>query len=152
MEPISTALVAGTAKAAVTPIATLIKKVGPEAYAKLTAHFEKCFQGHVESTLDRCSKMKNILYKDNAVDFLSQYVNIYFTDRGENLLDENALMHCLEGNKILISGTAGAGKTMFLRWSAIELAKKMKNYKKIPLFLEMRYFQNEFSATKIKNY
>ena len=118
----------------------------------MTAKFEACFQGHVESTFDRCSKMKNILYRDNAVDFLEQYVNICLGVRNEAVPDADALGRVLNNEKLLITGTAGAGKTMFLRWSAIQLTTSMRKHHRIPLYLEMRYFLKESSSDGIEKY
>ncbi len=152
MEPISTALIAGSVKAASGPVSSLLKKYGPEVFASVTAKFEACFQGHVESTFDRCSKMKNILYRDNAVDFLEQYVNICLGVRNEAVPDADALGRVLNNEKLLITGTAGAGKTMFLRWSAIQLTTSMRKHHRIPLYLEMRYFLKESSSDGIEKY
>jgi predicted NACHT family NTPase len=152
LDPIGTALVAASVKEVVGPIAALIKSIGADAYNNLTSKFENCFQGHVEATLARCSKMKNILYRDQSVDFLSQYVNTNFAHHSVALEDKEALSRVICGDRILICGTAGAGKTMFMRWSAIELIRQIKSHGRVPLYLEMRYFEDAFEKESLEVY
>ena len=153
MEPLTTALSVAAAKAAMSPIAKFIKDQGLEQYNKITATFQNCFQGHVEHTLARCSKMKNILYRDLSVDFLSQYVNIEFSGpKSELLEDATAVSRAIGGERLLVCGTAGAGKTMFMRWSALHLIKNIKKHGRVPLFLEMRYFEEEYGKHPIEKY
>lgn len=152
MVAISTALITASGKAVAGPLVALITKLGPEAYAKLSSKFEGCFQGHVDATRARCSKMKNILYRDNAVDFLSQYENIEFSSEKLSFKDRDVLNLAITGERILISGTAGAGKTMFMRWSTLDLIDRMKNHGRVPMYLEMRYFQKEYVKQPLEKY
>jgi NACHT domain len=152
MNPIGSALVAAAAKDATGPIATVMKNLGVDAYNKLTSHFQRCFQGHVEATFARCSKMKNILYRDQSVDFISQYVNIIFSSSKKKIADRTALFRIRRGGRFLICGTAGAGKTMFMRWSALELINSITTHGRIPLYLEMRYFEDAFENESLDAY
>ena len=153
MATISTSLSAAAIKAAAGPVANFIKKVGVDQYNKIAATFEGCFQGHVETTEARCSKMKNILYRDQSVDFLSQYVNIQFgVPEGRRLSDVQAVSKAISSTPLLISGTAGAGKTMFMRWSALRLIGGMKSHGRVPLFLEMRYFEEDYHKLPLERY
>lgn len=154
LDPISTALAAAAVKEAAGPVANFFKSIGLDAYNKIVVTFEKCFQGHVEDTKKRCSTVKNILYRDESVDFLSQYVNIKFSSgRGHNSVsDLNAVSLALSGTRTLICGTAGAGKTMFMRWTALRIIDGMKVHGRIPLFLEMRFFEEEYHKSPLERY
>jgi hypothetical protein len=152
MEAIGSALVAAAAKEASGPIAALMKRMGADAYNKMTSLFQHCFQGHVEATFARCSKMKNILYRDQSVDFLSQYVNIEFHLSKRKIADRTALYRIRRGHRFLVCGTAGAGKTMFMRWSAMELINGISTHGRIPLYLEMRYFEGAFENESLEAY
>lgn len=152
MDPISTALAAAAMKATAGPAAKLAKAIGIDAYNILTSTFEKCFQGHLEDTLKRCSKMKNILYRDQSVDFETQYINVSFSALDKPVSDKLTLSKIISGERILICGTAGAGKTMFMRWSALELIRRVKQHGRIPLYLEMRYFDNNFEKEPLENF
>ena len=152
MDAIGSALVAAAAKEASGPIAALLKRMGADAYNKMTSLFQRCFQGHVEATFARCSKMKNILYRDQSVDFLSQYVNIEFHLSKKKISDRAALYRTRRGGRFLVCGTAGAGKTMFMRWSALELINSIATHGRIPLYLEMRYFEDGFENESLESY
>lgn len=153
MDPISTALAAAAVKEVAGPVAKFIKHWGIDAYSTLATKFEGCFQGHVDATRTRCEKMKNILYKDQSVEFLSQYVNIRFCTSRENIIEDSQVMSdIIGGTRFLICGTAGAGKTMFMRWSALQLIDRMKSHGRVPLFLEMRYFEEEYAKEPLEKY
>ncbi len=152
MDPIGSALVTAATKEAAGPMAALMKRMGADAYNKMTALFQRCFQGHIEATFARCSKMKNILYRDQSVDFLSQYVNIEFQLSNKKIADQAVLYRIRRGGHFLVCGTAGAGKTMFMRWSALELINNITTHGRIPLYLEMRYIEDEFDEESLEAY
>ncbi len=104
------------------------------------------------TTFARCSKIKNVLYRDQSVDFLTQYVNVILTQNKDDLTDLQSLTKVVYGEKILVCGTAGAGKTMFLKWAALELIKNISIYGRIPLYLEMRYLEEDFVNGAIEDY
>jgi hypothetical protein len=152
LDPIGAALVAASIKEAAGSVTNLIKTIGADAYSILTSKFENCFQGHVETTFARCSKMKNILYRDQSVDFLSQYVNIAFSLSDNEITDQEVLSRVKRGDRVLVCGTAGAGKTMFMRWSALELIHGIRSHGRVPLYLEMRYFEETFEKETLESY
>ena len=150
---IEESLLLAAAKQAITPAAKLLKAVGLENYRTLTAKFRGAFQGHLDFVVDRCSKIKNILYRDDSILLNSQYVNVSFsTGRGTSVSDSEALSAIIEGKRTLISGTAGAGKTMFMRWAALRLIAGAGNHGRIPLFLEMRYLEEDAVSAPLEKY
>lgn len=153
VDQISVALATATAKSAAKPAGLFIKEFGLDLYNSITASFQSCFQGHVSATYKRCSRMKNILYRDQSVDLLSQYVHNNFTDHNNHIVsDSQSVSKLISGDRLLICGTAGAGKTMFMRWSALTLIDGMKNTGRIPLFLELRYFEDVFLQSSLEEY
>ncbi|MBW4093040.1 MAG: NACHT domain-containing protein [Proteobacteria bacterium] len=92
------------------------------------------------------------LYRDQSVDFYSQYVNIIFSLSEKEITDQKALSQVIGGDRVLICGTAGAGKTMFMRWSALELIRQIKSHGRVPLYLEMRYFEDVFEKEPLESY
>jgi hypothetical protein len=152
MDAIGTALLAAAIKASAGPVINAIKSLGSEAYDTLVSQFQEYFQGHVENTSARCSKMKNILYRDQSVEFFSQYVNILFSQSDNKIGDYDALSQVVDGSKLLVCGTAGAGKTMFMRWLSLELIEGMGLHGRVPLYLEMRYFDESFEDAPLSHY
>lgn len=139
IEPISKALIAAGAKELAGESKSIVKSVARSAYDGLAAKFEKCFQGHVQSTFEKCSKIKNILYKDQAVDFKSRYVKVFFEKSDKEYSDSEILSFSMDSRNVVVSGTAGTGKTMFMRWAALSLIERMKGHGRVPLYLELRY-------------
>ena len=67
---------------------------------------------------------------------LSQYVNLNFTC-GNKVFDDFAVIEELrKRKKLIISGTAGGGKTIFMKYLWISLFENPKG--KIPVFIELR--------------
>jgi len=87
---LETALLAAAAKEVATPAKSLFARLGKEAYHRLAIKFAQAFQGHVESAYERCSKVKNILYRDQSVDLKSQYVSVNFSRRDQMSSDTQA--------------------------------------------------------------
>lgn len=144
MEALESALIGAAAKDVITPAREIVSRIGAAGYNKLAAAFSRTFQGHVDGTLNRCSRIKNILYRDQSVLLIDQYVNVRFSQandqrRAINLADQEIVDNLLVGKKYIISGTAGAGKTMFMKWACLALIKAIPKSGIIPLFLELRY-------------
>lgn len=152
VDPISSALITAGTKEVVAESKGLIKNVARSAYDNLAVKFEKCFQGHVQFTFDKCSKIKNILYKDEAIDFKSRYVRGYFEIGKKTLSDSQLLSYSMNSRNIIVSGTAGTGKTMFMRWAALSLIDGMKNHGRVPLYLELRYSTAAATAMDFEEY
>lgn len=152
MTGIEAALISAAAKEAAGPVKSLVARLGRSGFDSLAAKFASYFQGHVNTTADKCATMKNILYKDQSVDFRSKYVHVRFQLIKSTVSDEQLLRRILEEGKVLVSGTAGAGKTMFMRWAALTLIDGMKKHGRIPLYLELRYTDKSSSELSLDQY
>jgi hypothetical protein len=141
MTGVETALLAAGLKETAGPAKSLIGKLGKEAYNQLAVKFGERFQGHVEAACARCAKVKNILYKDESVGLRDQYVNVNFQSGKKVRSDAQVVGSVVGGGKILIAGTAGAGKTMFMKWAALEIINSIDSHGRIPLYLELRYIE-----------
>ncbi|PAX08394.1 NACHT domain-containing protein [Sphingomonas lenta] len=143
MPTLENALITAAAKQATGPAATLAQKLGTAAYNKVAKQFAKTFSGHLDSSQNRCSRVKNILYRDQSVYLRDQYVNVNFgLSRHHSsmlLTDVEVAEQTLNGSKFCISGTAGAGKTMFMKWLTLFFIDVLPSSGRIPLFLELRY-------------
>jgi hypothetical protein len=138
------AAIAGAAiKETFGPAKALIAKFGRPQYEKLIVELCRCFQRHIDTSYERCKYVKNVLYRDNSVELKSQYVNVSFDRGGEVCTDENISKKIRNQGRILVSGTAGAGKTMFMKWLTLNLIENLQNHQRIPLFLELRYVTEE---------
>jgi predicted NACHT family NTPase len=98
------------------------------------------FKEHCSRTFDRCTKIKTLLSRDEPVDMLQQYVNIKLKVRrkGSDLLidDFGSISEILDKRRVTIVGTAGSGKTVFMRYLWVSLFVGAES--RIPVFLELR--------------
>ncbi|SFS00526.1 NACHT domain-containing protein [Sphingomonas jatrophae] len=138
MDAIAAAIELGTATA---PSAmSLLKTVGKDKYNKFVATYTNIFQDHVSVTMRRCAKIKTLIQRDVPVSIDSQYVNLLFSSGGElSLKDQDVLQKMLfESSSFVVSGLAGCGKSMFMKWAALRMIEALPNTQKIPLFVEAR--------------
>lgn len=125
---------------AVAPSATdFVKKIGKEKYNEFIATYTNVFKDHVRATLERCSSIKTILHRDQSISLESQYVKLHFGLGQETVSDGEVVDYVSQlSTGSLISGLAGSGKSMFMKWAALCLIDKIPNTQRIPLFLEIR--------------
>lgn len=90
---------------------------------------------HFESTYERCSRIKTIL-NDSPVETLSVYVDQRFTFNNEIIDQYDLIETILHGRSVIITGTGGGGKSMFMRYLWISFF--VRGNGKIPLFFELR--------------
>ena len=101
-----------------------------------TAHLKE----HCERTFQRCTKIKTLLSRDEPIDMLQQYVNTRFRvkRRGkERMIDDyDAITEIEEKRRATVVGTAGCGKTIFMRYLWVSLFTSIDAH--IPIFVELR--------------
>lgn len=152
MTGIETALAAAAIKEVASPIGKVMARLGRETFDEWTAKFLSTFQGHVDTTIEKCSQVKNIIYLSRAVNFDSHYVSMNFSHENLHFSDKEILQRAISREKVLISGTAGAGKTMFMRWCALRLIETMASHGRIPLFIELRKAGKSLSKETLEKY
>lgn len=146
-------VIAGAAiKETIGPAKTFAKLYGRRAYDRFIVEMCNCFQGHVDFAYDRCKYVKNVLYRDSPVDLKSQYVNVIFDKVGDEVEDSKLINEIFSVKRVLISGTAGAGKAMFMKWSVLRLIDEIEHHQRIPLFLELRYIDENSCNGGFVNY
>lgn len=120
-------------------LAALVKKLGRGRYDELVSSFPAAFKDHLATTHTKCSRVKTILNRDNAIDLYSLYVKVVFLNQGHLSTDDYVLGRLKNTSPaIVVSGLAGCGKTMFLRWVALELTAALPETGRIPLYVELR--------------
>ena len=95
----------------------------------------------INKYLDRiyasCSKTKTLLYVDKAIKISDIYVNGTLRSGRKQISDDQLLHEVIEKNgKVVISGTAGSGKSMMMKHFVLEVIRKQS--KKLPIFFELR--------------
>ena len=113
----------------------VIKSVSGGA-AKFVDMLRMNFSDYLYSAIDRTSHVKTLLQRDEPVDLLSIYVETFLESGGTTLRDDIIVERCRKQASICVIGSAGSGKTMFVRYLFLQLVEG--GYGTIPIFVELR--------------
>lgn len=96
------------------------------------------YESYLQETNDRVSTFKTFADPTKPVDLLSHFVSTTFKNRdGSRTFDQDDLINRIKRpSRLVISATAGFGKSMVMRYIALSLFHNPNG--KIPLFLELR--------------
>lgn len=106
------------------------------AVGKISEILGQNFAGYYERTIERCSNIKTLISRDVPVPLDSIYVPT-FLKRANKTVDENSFFNQIPRLKsIVVTGTAGSGKTVFMRHLFLRLAHSELAI--LPVFVELR--------------
>lgn len=137
-------MVTGAEVAAAAPI---IKTLAPHAISgiakalgwgaeKVRIHFAQSFSDHLDVVKRKCTFVRTINQPDYPTKLEDIYVNLYVTVGDRRHRDEDILELMRQTGPILITGTAGAGKSMLMRYLALQaMTDKIEQ---VPLFIDLR--------------
>jgi hypothetical protein len=92
---------------------------------------------YITSSVARCSYVKTLLInRDKPVSLFDLYAHTYLNCHGTTVSDDELIQKMQSLKSIVIEGTGGAGKSMFMRYLYLSLCEKPGG--KIPLFVELR--------------
>ena len=122
--------------------ASIIKKQIDNVSSRLVGDVKSFWMKHVSSFKEyvgnankRYETTKTLLYKDQAVPLRDIYVDTSLK-RGKTLIDEAEFVkQLLQGNRCLVSATAGAGKSFFAKSIFLKI---LSSEQAIPLLIELR--------------
>lgn len=120
-----------------------------EAMAKQYERLTLNFQPHLKATYERCTKIKTILKKDEPIDLVSHYVDLDFVCGGNKYSNGAAIEDMCRRRKVIIFGTAGTGKTVFMRYLWLSLFYAHDG--RIPVFVELRKL-NDLTTPNLRAY
>jgi predicted NACHT family NTPase len=105
---------------------------------------------YMSSTIDRCSFVKTILInRDRPTFFPKIYVHTILRGRSKSYTDDQLISNLPRVKTIIIEGSAGSGKSMFMRYLFLSLCEKPGG--KVPLFVELRHLNN-LQTKNLKTY
>ncbi|MDO6413571.1 NACHT domain-containing protein [Sphingomonas sp. BIUV-7] len=94
------------------------------------------FGHHLQTTFEKCYKVKTLIYREESVELLSQYVSIKLQKRRSKVTDNYLIENLEEYKNVIIQGSGGSGKTMFMKYLALCRFENPRG--RIPLFIELR--------------
>jgi hypothetical protein len=132
---IATALASAVAPGAV----RFARSISVNRYNEFIAIYTQAFNEFLQSTLHKCSNIKTLLNQEASVPLQNIYANCRLSYEGSTFEDTNVLGNLKDGpNHMAVTGLAGSGKSMLMRWLATSLIESLANHQRIPLFVEIR--------------
>jgi hypothetical protein len=111
------------------------KKVD-QAYAK----FNMGYADYIKRSYAKCAQIKTILYRHQPVLLKEHYVQPTLQS-GNKKVDGSGFAKTIKpGTKSVVIGTAGSGKSLFMKYTYMQIVDEGKPF--VPLFLELRLFDS----------
>lgn len=130
------------------PIVKTIIDQTKEEFANFQVNMGKCFQEYLIRNYDKYSKVKTLFYPTHPVPLEKFYVRTRLerpkqTDYYEKEIIEESdfCTELIEKHRVVVSGTAGSGKSTFCKSVFLELIKQPQGI--FPIFIELRNINNE---------
>ncbi|MFZ2726546.1 MAG: NACHT domain-containing protein [Methylococcaceae bacterium] len=111
-------------------------KVGSSQYEKALVAFDNRFNNYLTQSYTRYSQIKTLLYRDKPVSLTAHYVPSNFSLRHEDIMGDDIINRFISHKKNIIVGTAGLGKSVFMRRLFMRFIED--NLEFIPILIELR--------------
>lgn len=106
--------------------------------SSLNISIDNEYGSHIKYSLEKCQKVRTILNRDRPIQLMDLYVGTKFKC-GDKLYDDYSAIDEIRKNKrVLVTGTGGGGKTMFMKYLWCSLFESPRG--SVPLFIELRNF------------
>lgn len=114
-----------------------IKKFFKDLDAKDSIRYQTAYENYLLNTKQKNSKIKTIIYRRAPKDLYSFYVCIGITYNGQTISTDTILNMLELGNKIIVTGTGGMGKSILFKHLFLDC---IENTAYIPVLIELRSF------------
>lgn len=111
--------------------------------AKDQINYGIAYEEYLQKTYKRNSKIKTIIYRFEPTELYSFYEHIKVSRKGRIINTDNINNLIREGNKLIISGATGVGKSTLLKHLFLNT---ITNTSFIPVLLELRRFDEKTSV------
>jgi hypothetical protein len=111
-------------------------KLAASEIAKLQSHFQIGAAELVRATYEKVGRVKTLIHPQDSVAIWQIYVPLNYTSRSNQYTDQQVINSFRRGGGVLITGTAGGGKSMFMRQATVELLSDFKDT--LPLHYDLR--------------
>ncbi|MDP9940643.1 NACHT domain-containing protein [Ectopseudomonas alcaliphila] len=122
--------------------------IGKDALSKLKVNLDTCLREYLERSYERYSKTKTLLYRERPVDIKSYYVRTNLGLEGEIVLEHEFLEQIKSKKRIVVTGTAGSGKSTFCKSIFVDVLERKVGI--IPIFIELRHLNMESGITLVE--
>ena len=119
------------------------------ALRRLLHSISSAYTAYLEQTFNRVKNIRTFLRPNEPIDLLSHYVPVTLSLDNKNFTADQLITLAVKDKRIVVSGLAGRGKSVLMRFIALSMYHVPKG--KIPLFLELRSI-NSISIKDILQY
>ena len=119
------------------------------AVDKTLAKFNVGYSDYIKRNYARCAQIKTILYRHQPVLLKQHYVSPYLRAGSQRHHESDVLNRVNPGSRLVIVGTAGCGKSLFMKHAYLEFVDNGKPF--VPLFIELRSL-NDGSGTSLRSH
>ena len=128
-------------------LADLAKGAAAKKKDELKIRFRFGFNNYISQQVTRYSNVKTIIGSNTPLRLEDLYVNLYLTqDRRNNIRDDDFLQIGSDLKRIVFTATAGAGKSMLMRYLFFLFLSEQSD--RLPVFVELREV-NDYSELSI---
>jgi len=128
------------------PILDGLGKLTSDIQDRLRVTLNTCFQKYITRSYDRYSKTKTLLYRDAPVNLRTFYVRTDLKIGFDTKIEESEFLSELQSNKrVVISGSAGTGKSTFCKSILLDLIEKPIGI--FPIFIELRHLNSDSNTS-----
>lgn len=122
-----------------------VSDYGNDKYKSVKVKTGYAYRSYYESAINKYSKVKTVLNRTTPRFLYDFYVSTSLGYGDEKKIDNVSVADLLEvSNQVIITGTAGSGKSTFMKHLFIDAVKEKKG---IPLYIEMKDI-NDISTEK----
>lgn len=122
----------------------IVQSLGDYALAarnKIVAEFRIGFQTFMQNSYERCRTYKTLLNPYAPLPVLDKYIHTNVDIGGKVFSDKKLIAGIRANTRVIISGLAGSGKSMLMKYLTLTLSDAGHNL--LPLFIELRRFNSE---------
>jgi predicted NACHT family NTPase len=112
-------------------------KLVTDHLSRYSAAFSKDFQKYYVNSFKNYSHIKTLLNREKPVSIESQYIPARFKQNTKLIYEKDFHTFISNNKKVAIVGTAGSGKSVFLKHYFLTLLKDPKG--RIPILVELRH-------------
>ncbi len=118
-------------------IVAAASRIGSSALDRAKIKLEIGVRPYLEVSHGRCRFYKTLLNPYEPCDLDQTYIHVSLTSKStsENVEDLALIYDFLDSQKIVVTGLAGCGKSMFMRFATL---RTFESSKSLPLFIELR--------------
>jgi hypothetical protein len=105
------------------------------------ANLQIGFAPYLQTSYGRCRLVKTLLSQDRPLSLLDVYVNLSLDCKNQHLTDDDLIQDLDSYRRVVITGLAGSGKSMFMKYLTICRFENPQGA--IPLFVELRELNSQ---------